>query len=1351
MKTYNYLNNKFNFNLGFIEYMSFFDSCGVYVNSTGSTWDSLIGIPGIGGTNPYAVTSTGVTVGVLASGNNTLGTFLNKGGNAVLNTNSKSNQAVKNFLNMAITGPVVANMQVNQQTQFCLANPPFKTNTVSQSIIYSLDATAIVSTGGGYYTIKVDSCYLRFYLDHYKHQIQSISNINLVSISATGSLFTMDVTCILPGNPVQVITHSGIDLFTNCDLTSIYSGGPFTTGLGAASPPELCNSNLIDNIISEDPCVAYLEAIATQNAISTYNEYMVEMVDTFRAAYIGQCMKAYTNETFTRTYKSLPYQYTLYYYDQAGNLVKTIPPKGVDSLDALQMIDAYQNRINGGAAVVPSHKLATMYKYNSLNQLVEQQTPDGGKTTFYYDFAGQIVASQNAKQKLQYPKQYSYSRYDDLGRVVETGALATTAAMNKFLARNPLGFNNWYNNAAKFEVTITQYDDSYHPAVNAYFGVQGQENLRGRVVSVFHYEGDYAGIYDFASHYSYDIAGNVKTLIQEQRRLTALQQELKRIDYEYDLISGNVNKVIYQKDKVDQFIHKYIYDADNRLLTVNTSPDGIIWDRDASYKYYEHGPLARVELGQQRVQGLDYAYTLQGWLKGVNANELDPAKDMGNDGLSNAVAKDVFAFDLGYFSGDYVPIGGTGLTEDLDDITSAAFSYSTNLSLSLYNGNIRYMTTALRDQTNTPLNLNLSLYNYDQLNRIRESHSYIGDNDPVNTGANDFVNLNSSTDYYTAYNYDKNGNIDVLERNGNSTSMDDLDYTYYANTNKLSHVDDGVSAGSYTTDIDSQNAGNYNYDAIGNLVSDVTEEIVNIKWANSGKVKSITRIAGSNMPDLAFSYDGMGNRILKIVKPKDTLGVLLTQEKWVFTHYVRDAQGNIMATYEQNWLTGPIINNMASFTENYILKEHVLYGSSRLGVHKIDTALIQGLHLFSTTLSSTSPYLGNTDTTNNHGGTDKPNESINYNDDGSFSPFHTFSIGSNSSSTTTNASVSSLRTYVRGEKIYELSNHLGNVMATVSDKALPIDNDADGVIDFYNADLLSYSDYYPFGSLKPSINASTSNYRFGFGGHEKDDDVKSVAGSHLSFGDYGYDPRTGRRWRPDPLQNGMPAITPYAYAFNNPTMFVDEDGKWPGVTFMYFELDLGAGFAYGWNYIRQSGVARDEVGKTHFIMQSNVTINPERDGSLLIGGGVSATAALRQSWKAETFKGLSRYNLPTTTIDASGGFGGTIGFGDSEVTIGGSFGFDAGIQVGLTEIVESISLTYDEANIVNDRSSGNLSWRVTNITEEPNENGFFEGSVTIDVGKDQRVTDQKVLSVDGKQWESESYTKEAIQAEKEDK
>jgi RHS repeat-associated protein len=92
--------------------------------------------------------------------------------------------------------------------------------------------------------------------------------------------------------------------------------------------------------------------------------------------------------------------------------------------------------------------------------------------------------------------------------------------------------------------------------------------------------------------------------------------------------------------------------------------------------------------------------------------------------------------------------------------------------------------------------------------------------------------------------------------------------------------------------------------------------------------------------------------------------------------------------------------------------------------------------------------------------------------------------------------------------------------------------------------------YYPFGSLKPSRNASTSNYRFGFGGHEKDDDVKSVAGSHLSFGDYGYDTRLGRRWNIDPKYNKIPGISPYSYALNNPIILKDPDGKLPIIPFL---------------------------------------------------------------------------------------------------------------------------------------------------------------------------------------------------------
>ena len=77
-------------------------------------------------------------------------------------------------------------------------------------------------------------------------------------------------------------------------------------------------------------------------------------------------------------------------------------------------------------------------------------------------------------------------------------------------------------------------------------------------------------------------------------------------------------------------------------------------------EYYKHGPLAHSVIGQQQVQGLDYAYTLEGWLKGVNSISLQPANDIGSDGLAGStnqfVARDAYGFNLNYFTGEYSAI-----------------------------------------------------------------------------------------------------------------------------------------------------------------------------------------------------------------------------------------------------------------------------------------------------------------------------------------------------------------------------------------------------------------------------------------------------------------------------------------------------------------------------------------------------------------------------------------------------------------------------------------------------------------------------------------------------------------------
>ncbi len=265
---------------------------------------------------------------------------------------------------------------------------------------------------------------------------------------------------------------------------------------------------------------------------------------------------------------------------------------------------------------------------------------DRFSTRFWYDRLSRLVVSQNTKQYLQTngtttASVYTYSLYDALGRITETGQLQENTGLlfpgifRQGVVHDSL-FNVWYNAHAHTEVTHNFYDRQQTLLPTT---VLTQQNLRQRIASVTYEDIDDRNPtkYDHGTHYSYDVHGTVNTLIQENQKLgsIAANERFKRIDYIYDLISGKVNEVHYQPGKKDQFHHRYEYDADNRITQVWTSRDSIIWDRDAKYFYYQHGPVARVEIGQYQVQGIDYAYVLEGSLKGSNSNALGSAQGYG--------------------------------------------------------------------------------------------------------------------------------------------------------------------------------------------------------------------------------------------------------------------------------------------------------------------------------------------------------------------------------------------------------------------------------------------------------------------------------------------------------------------------------------------------------------------------------------------------------------------------------------------------------------------------------------------------------------------------------------------------
>ena len=409
------------------------------------------------------------------------------------------------------------------------------------------------------------------------------------------------------------------------------------------------------------------------------------------------------------------------------------------------------------------------------------------------------------------------------------------------------------------------------------------------------------------------------------------------------------------------------------------------------------------------------------------------------------------------------------------------------------------MTTAIKPLMTGGSDLPQTIvYKYDLLNRIAGAEHLNAQIDAQNK----FLQGITDDKYKTAYTYDQNGNITSLKRHDqNGLIFDDFTYHYLNDidapnspTNRLGYVGDIVTDSLKNFDIDNQNIDNYVYNKIGQLVKDKAENIDTIIWNNQAKIKEI--IQSDNDPDLEFRYDPMGNRIAKIVKPKNSSGYVLDEPNWIYTYYVRDAQGNVMGVYKRDTLLDFSTVYQARFT----IEEHHLYGSDRLGIEKPSDNLLAEV-----IVNWDGNYLSAVDSTN----------SIFHKDPNYYQ-------------------------LIIGDKNYEMKNHLGNVLAVVSDRKL-LKTPLNGSFNGFEPDIVSFSDYYPFGMAMGGRNGSVESYRFGFNGKEMDNEV-SGTGNQYDYGFRIYNPRLGKFLSVDPLFQSYPWYTPYQFAGNKPIWAIDLDG-----------------------------------------------------------------------------------------------------------------------------------------------------------------------------------------------------------------
>jgi hypothetical protein len=120
------------------------------------------------------------------------------------------------------------------------------------------------------------------------------------------------------------------------------------------------------------------------------------------------------------------------------------------------------------------------------------------------------------------------------------------------------------------------------------------------------------------------------------------------------------------------------------------------------------------------------------------------------------------------------------------------------------------------------------------------------------------------------------------------------------------------------------------FDALGNMTSDTKEGINTITWNLMGKGKSIEKAIVQDDVDLEFGYDATGNRAYKVLK-KHGASAVEYEDKWTYIYYVRDAAGNIMASYEMDYSLETTADNYNYYNEATRIKEWSIYGSDRIG------------------------------------------------------------------------------------------------------------------------------------------------------------------------------------------------------------------------------------------------------------------------------------------------------------------------------------------------------------------------------------------------------------------------------------
>lgn len=638
---------------------------------------------------------------------------------------------------------------------------------------------------------------------------------------------------------------------------------------------------------------------------------------------------------------------TYYVYDDIDNLRLVIQPEG------------YKELVASGSWVRTATDLfirnwCFQYDYDEQHRVISKQTPGASPIALVYNQRNQVVLTQDGNQSQLATPEWSFTKYDGLGRPIMTGFVvipgATQASLQATLktetilteAIDPASADVGYTLTQAFprttgtttrpldvrDLLAVTYYDNYKAPLLAGLGVN-QSSVRGLLtgtsVRIMLPDGTIGDWLTSATYYD-KYYRPVQTKAQNHLAPGApgsrgITTQTMVYDFAGKLLS-NSTQITRSATSAPSYADtkSYTYDAAGRLeatTQVTGNQPKILLVKNS---YNEIGQLIAKRLhstdNTKFLQKVDYRYNIRGWLTHINDRKLTNGVTIeghATDPDGTQADPDLFALELRY-----------------NNLLQAGASAQ-------YNGNIAQAMWQTRSlNAGKPQNNLLRAYNYsyDPANRITSAQytTAIGSGWDATSQPVDFS--------VSGIQYDGNGNLLKMTRMGttngsdetpNKSKLDELTYSYTkivsgqpVTSNQLLGVDDAVVGNLSTHDFKDNGSkytpsgtAEYSYDGNGSLTKDANKGITRITYTRLNQPSLITFATGNT---IRYSYTATGAKLRKEVYT----GVTLTKTTdYVGPTVFENAAPVFAQTGEGRVLYLPNDNGSLPWKYEYHLKDHL--------------------------------------------------------------------------------------------------------------------------------------------------------------------------------------------------------------------------------------------------------------------------------------------------------------------------------------------------------------------------------------------------------------------------------------------